>query len=80
MIVDTESLREIDKLEMKARVESDHLPLVITMKGPLTGRGGRREYERYRGGKRWDWSKEEREKFREKMEKKWWKIGMRKRF
>lgn len=80
-VLGNEDVRDaVEKMEIGDRIETDHLPLLIRLKGKGVGR-----FRKIKAGKgRWDWTGEGRRKFREVLgkvrggleeeEKEWGKI------
>ncbi|KMQ88292.1 hypothetical protein RF55_12246 [Lasius niger] len=80
-VLGNENVRDaVEKMEVGDRIETDHLPLLIRLKGKGVGR-----FKKIKAGKgRWDWTGEGRREFREvlgkvrggleEVEKEWGKI------
>ncbi|XP_029164823.1 uncharacterized protein LOC114936023 [Nylanderia fulva] len=68
-IIGNEEVREeIRKLEIGERMDSDHMPLIVWLEGK--GGGGERKGKKRR---RWNWTEEGKEEFREKIGEIWGK-------
>ncbi|XP_029176468.1 cilia- and flagella-associated protein 251-like [Nylanderia fulva] len=67
-VIGNEKVREeITKLEIGDRVDSDHMPVVIWIRG----KGGGGEGKGIKRKRRWSWTKEGKEKFRERIGEIW---------
>jgi len=64
---DGEAWERVERLEVKNRIESNHFPIEVSLKGEVEG-GVKRVSK---GGRRWKWTEERIVKFKGRMED-WW--------
>jgi len=67
VVGDEELWEKISRIKVEDRIDSDHFPVMVEIKGKEKGVGKKRG----EGKVKWEWSQEGKRTFREKLEKVW---------